>query len=477
MDRLVKPDVQELNLVFNKNHICRTTFELTNLMHTLPVAVFLDTTNPSLLSFDRPLSVIPPLSTAVFTLGFQPAVQPPLSVPAAYVLVRSSMKLTGKTDQKSLCDMFSKPGPHIFKDATIPVFVIGPQVVDFLVSTTRASKIIDGPLILSKSIPFCTESDINSLLKSAVTFGDYSIVTFLINHNADVNIREIDGKSMMSWAIGSGNVDVVRVLVESGFVVDHTVDRFLHEAASANRVDIVEVLCMSYLDLDINSIDSQGQTPLHVCAYHGHIEALEFLVTLGSDPNVVDECGWTPLHYASSEGHVTVVELLLNSSPYVKYALTREGKSAIALAYENEHMELYDMLYLGDVLHKAATINDVNGLEKCLAGGARVNGKDQNGWTALHRAAFKGHVESVELLLDHGARVDLVDNTGCTALHRAMDAGHIQVVMLLGARGAGAKMKSFIDHMAFDLDCAKKQYSPPYQRPLFLMNHNHSFYE
>ncbi|KAK9067650.1 hypothetical protein SSX86_011761 [Deinandra increscens subsp. villosa] len=459
MDRLVKPDVNELNLVFNKNHKCCTTFGLTNLMHTLPVAVFLQTTSPSLVSFARPFSVIPPLGTMSFALEAQPADQPPHSAPAANVIVQSSMVLTGKTDQESLCVMFSKPGPRIFRDAIIPISFVGPQVVGFLLSTPRLSKTVDLPLILSKSVRFCSEFDLNSLLKSASTFRNYYFVNFLIDNGADVNNRDVNGNSMMSLAIGSGNVDVVRVIVESGFVIDHTVDRFLHEAASVNRVDIMEVLCMGYLDLDINSVDSRGRTPLHICAYRGNIEALEFLVTLGSDPNIVDEYGWTPLHCAASEGHVTVVEFLLNSCTYVKYALTKEGKSAIALAYENEHIELYDMLYLGDVLHRAATTNDVTGLEKCLAGGARVNGKDQNGWTALHRAAFKGRIESVELLLYHGARVELVDNTGCTALHRAIEAGHTQVVMLLVARGARVNMKSIGDHMIFDLNCAKNPHS------------------
>ncbi|MFS7975939.1 putative ankyrin repeat-containing domain-containing protein [Helianthus anomalus] len=460
MDRLVKSHATELNIVFKPDHKCCTTFELTNLMHTLPVAVFLDTTNPSLLSFAHPISVIPPLGTSSFTLRCHPSNQPPFLAHAPNVIVRSSMVLTGKTDHESLCVMFSKPGPRIFKDATIPVSFVGPHVVDFLLSTPRYAKTVDIPLILAKSVRFCSEFDLNSLLKSAAMFGNYYFVTFFINNNADVNKRDANGSSVMSSAIGSGNVDVVRAIVESGFVIDHKVDRFLHEAATVNGVDIMEVLCMSYLDLDINSVDSRGQTPLHICAYRGHLEAHEFLITLGSDPNVVDNNGWTPLHCASSEGHVKVVEFLLNSCTYVKYALTKEGKSAIALAYENDHRDLYDMLYLGDVLHKVATINDVNGLEKCLAEGANVNGKDQNGWTALHRAAFKGRVESVELLLDHGARVDLVDNTGFTALHRAVEAGHNQVAVLLVARGARANMKFLVDHKGLDLDCFNKHHSP-----------------
>ncbi|XP_071738487.1 protein VAPYRIN-LIKE-like [Rutidosis leptorrhynchoides] len=458
MDRLVKPDVKELNMVFIRNQTCSTTFTLTNLMHTMPVAVFVETTSPFLFSFTSPFSVIPPLGTASFSVVSQPSDQPSLSSPAANVVVRSSILVTRKTDPESLKLLFSRPGRHIFKDANIPVSFVGPDVIEFLLSSSRL-KTFDIRFILTKSVQFCNGSDLTSLLKSALMARNAYFVTFLIKNGANVNIRDETGESMMSLAIGSGNVDVVRAVVGSSFMIDHSVDRFLHQAAKLSSVDIMEVLCMSYLDLDMNSVDSNAQTPLHIAATRGHVGILEFLVTLGSDPDVVDNNGWTPLHCASREGHVKAVDFLLNSCTFVKYALTKGGKSAIALAFENDHKDIYEMLHLGDVLLRSATRNDVNELKECLAEGVNVNGKDQNGWTALHRAAFKGRIESVKLLLDHGARVDLVDDIGCTALHRAVEAGHAEVARLLIARGARASTKSLIDHMNFEFDCVKNHHS------------------
>ncbi|KAL7582892.1 hypothetical protein Lser_V15G41640 [Lactuca serriola] len=449
MDRLVKPDVEELNLVFIRGQKCSTTFALTNLMHTMSVAVFLDTTNPTRFSFHHALVVLPPLATVSFTLFLsQSSDQPPNIAPNPdTILVHSSIVLAGNTNQENLHLLFSKSGRHIFNDATIPINFVGHDIIDFLLSSPT-SKIVNHSFILSRAISFCNNHELNSLLRSAAKTGNLLFFSSLITVGADVNHRDVDRESVMSLAIRSRNVDMVRVMVESNFVIDHLVDRFLHDAACVNGVETMEVLCMNYLDIDINSVNPRGQTALHIAANHGYIEVLEFLVTLGSDSDVVDNKGWTPLHCASSEGHVAAVEFLLNSSVFVKYAVTKEGKTAIALAYENDHMDLYDMLYLRDVLHKAATVNDISGLKKCLAEGAAVNGKDQNGWTALHRAAFKGRVESVKLLLSHGARVDVEDNDGCTPLHRAVDAGHGQVAMLLVAQGARASTKSLIDHMS-----------------------------
>lgn len=205
----------------------------------------------------------------------------------------------------------------------------------------------------------------------------------------------------------------------------------------------------------MNSFDSSGQTALHIAAIQGHVDVIQFLVSIGTDPDVADSNGWTALHYASVGGHVEVVELLLNCSAFVKYAISKDGKTAFALAVEKGHSDLYDMLHLGDVLHRAARIDDVNGMKNCLAEGAKVNGRDQNGWTPLHRAAFKGRIESVKILLNHGAQVDVVDDSGCTPLHRAVEAGHLHVGMYLLAHGARANLKSLIGVVPFDLDIFK----------------------
>ncbi|XP_040057061.2 BRCA1-associated RING domain protein 1 [Gasterosteus aculeatus] len=56
----------------------------------------------------------------------------------------------------------------------------------------------------------------------------------------------------------------------------------------------------------------KGETPLHLAAIKGDVEAVNTLLDQGADPNLKDNAGWTPLHEACNLGHLLVVELLVS---------------------------------------------------------------------------------------------------------------------------------------------------------------------
>ncbi|KAF3436364.1 hypothetical protein FNV43_RR23456 [Rhamnella rubrinervis] len=449
MDKLVKPDVKEVELNFKRGHKCSTTFRLTNLMHTMSVAVSLTTTSP-LFSFPQPFSIIPPLSSSSYTLLLsQPFDQPPLVTPHDIINVRTSVLPTGKAHQDDLRRLFSRPGPHVFRDATIPISFVGPQVIEFLIS--NHAQVPELNSYLHRAISGCSGSQLTALLKPAIDSGNAYLISTLIDAGADVNDRDSDAGSMLSLAVRAGNVEIMKILIASGCEIDNTADKILHDAASVNRVDLIEILCKSFEDIDVNSVNSDGRTPIHIAAALGHVEVLSFCVSVGGNADLFDFNGWTPLHFAAAEGHFEAVKRLLDCSNS-KYVVNREGKTAFALAADNGHSHLLSLLRLDDLLQRAARLDDVHDLKSCLAEGAFVNGRDQNGWTPLHRAAFKGGIDCVKVLLNHGAHVDIVDDAGYTPLHCAVEAGHVQVALLLISHGANANAKSRKGVVPFNFD-------------------------
>ncbi|KAI6695681.1 hypothetical protein NL676_023391 [Syzygium grande] len=463
MDRLVKPDVTEVELTFKKGQKCTKTFRVTNLMHTMSVAISLSTTNTSLFSFNQPYSIIPPLSSASYTLVSAPSDGPALSSPPDFITVRSSMLPTGKARQDDLRRLFSRPGPHVFKDATMPIAFVGLQVIEFLIK--QNSQIRETESLLKKAIPGCDKSQLTKLLKYAIACGDAGIVASLIDGGADVNDVNPDGTSLISLAIEAGNLEILKILIASGTSVSKKnkhADHILHKAAEMNRVDLMEVLFKAFKDIiDLNKPNPDGRSPLHVAAANGFVDTIRFCVAVGADADATDSAGSTPLHLAAAKGHAEAVEYLVNRSTYARHVVDGDGKTAFELAAENGHSRLLDSLRLRDVLLRAARVDDVHGMKNCLAEGADVDARDQNGWTPLHRAAFKGRVESVKVLLSHGASVNAVDDAGYTPLQCAVEAGHGHLAPLLIAHGAKASPRGPKGAAPLGSDAAKHRLDHP----------------
>lgn len=92
-------------------------------------------------------------------------------------------------------------------------------------------------------------------------------------------------------------------------------------------------------------------------------------------------------------------------------------------------------------LQTAVDQGRVAAVRELLEAGTSPNERWPGGWTALHRAAYNGKREIALVLLDAGARMNLKDNQGFTPLHWAvLESVGIpeaqDVAKLLVARGA-----------------------------------------
>lgn len=109
-------------------------------------------------------------------------------------------------------------------------------------------------------------------LGAAIMRGDQEIVQLLLDHDPDVDARNRGGRTPLTMAVRSGNVDCVNALLAAGACPAQVGDWFgrtpLHYAAAEGYGDIAQALLAHGACCDAR--DQQGNTALALAQRHGH---------------------------------------------------------------------------------------------------------------------------------------------------------------------------------------------------------------
>lgn len=95
-----------------------------------------------------------------------------------------------------------------------------------------------------------------------------------------------------------------------------------------------------------------------------------------------------------------------------------------------------------NILRQAASLNNIEAIQKLLDEGCLIDDQDENGFTALHHAAKCGHRASVELLLSHGADCTIKDFSGQDAMYWAILIRAYELIPLLKGAGGDVNQKN-----------------------------------
>ncbi|KAI9346808.1 ankyrin repeat-containing domain protein [Zopfochytrium polystomum] len=202
----------------------------------------------------------------------------------------------------------------------------------------------------------------------------------LLDHGADINIRDSKGESPLITAVSENSGDCARLLLERG--------------------------------ADVTIASDSGETALHAACRNAHAEMAALLLDRGADVNARDHDEATPILAAAATGSTGCVQLLFDRGADI-HAADKNGRQALHAAAA-----------------AAATANDAG--DRVVVDVDVANSK---GVTPLAAAVMGGHLDCVVALLEAGADPNVERFDGHTLLTFAAANGLVDMIRLLVASG------------------------------------------
>uniref|UniRef100_A0A7N0ZRT0 Serine/threonine-protein kinase BSK1-like TPR repeats domain-containing protein n=1 Tax=Kalanchoe fedtschenkoi TaxID=63787 RepID=A0A7N0ZRT0_KALFE len=185
----------------------------------------------------------------------------------------------------------------------------------------------------------------------------------------------------------------------------------LHFAAREGKTEVCKYL-LEELQLDVNTRDDDGETPLLHASRKGHTETAKYLVEHGADLALASDMGATPLHHSAAIGNVELLRFFLSRGA----AVDAQCDSGTPLIWAAGH-------------------DQPEAVKVLLEHHANPNAETDDNITPLLSAVAAGSLACVELLIEAGANVNVIAG-GATPLHIAADNGNLEIINCLVKAGA-----------------------------------------
>ena len=277
-------------------------------------------------------------------------------------------------------------------------------------------------------------------LSGAVAGRHAHIVRFLLEHGADPNAKEpiCQGGPSLRIATENGDIEIVRMLLDSGAEPTHWVDSSGDAMFAALKFGHPEILQMLYA--------YGGTMELQVYAAHHRIDVIAEILRLDpSKANEVFPYGWED--NGNEELAYDIMRLAIRygarfeeaSGWNLRWTVLKYPKVFQLLQQHGANPDVPLIGMAGDMQRRYKTAEERLKAMKFLIEecGANVNCRDEEGFTPLALAAREGYADVVDLLLAYGAQVTTDAPEWAQPMFLAEQRGHAEIAERLRSAAAG----------------------------------------
>lgn len=275
----------------------------------------------------------------------------------------------------------------------------------------------------------------------ACQYDNTGLVDILVKYKADVNIKDITGRTPLHVSIENKNENMVNSILNNKNcevnAINHEDDddscisySALHFAIFRKNINIVKIPlnaeCNNKCDINLTHLDRK--TPLMTAVSTGSTDIAELLIKSDCDLNRYDSNGRKAFHIACENNYNGDI-----------IALFLELK-------EDFDVNDVDSVLYRTGLHHAVTGNNIKGVKLLMKKKININMQDKYLETAIHHAYRCSKFEIVrELLKNQECDINLLDNTGRNLLHIACTNNDISMVRTLLRKNCAINARDELD--------------------------------
>jgi ankyrin len=290
--------------------------------------------------------------------------------------------------------------------------------------------------LLRRIAPFAEWTRKKKPLHTACIYGYADVIEELLTAGSEIEARDSLGRGALHWACSL----------------------ICHSSADPWPRDYCKAVWILLLkNANVNAIDKDGNTPLHLAARFSSYEIVCSLLSAGARHDIRNNDGETPLWDSCRKGDIMAVSMLLNNGARADIE-DKEGYDLLYVVCKiQSHPDIVPLLLshgatgktkfhngeFDSCLHLCCYYSFALTLSQLLTQeNINVNSVDLCLNTPLHLACRQGHIGMVNTLLLKNADVSALNNQSNTPLYLACKSGQLEVVSALLAKGASVNSQN-----------------------------------